>query len=61
MCGVRYIADMAKTLPFSLRLDPELKAELQRLADADRRSLSNFVEIILEDYVAASKKKAKAA
>lgn len=42
---------MAKTVPLSHRLDPELKAELQRLADADRRSLTNFIEIILIDYV----------
>jgi hypothetical protein len=48
---VRYSRRMAKTVPLSHRLDPELKAELQRLADADRRSLTNFIEIILIDYV----------
>lgn len=58
---MRYDAPMAKTLPLSLRLEPELKAELQRLAQADRRSLTNLVEIILEDYVAANKRKGKAA
>lgn len=40
-----------RTLPFSMRLPPELKAELQRLADADRRSLTNYIEIVLEDHV----------
>ena len=52
---------MKKTLPFSLRLDPELKARLQRLADADRRSLTNYVEIVLEDHVKALAKKERRA
>lgn len=42
---------MNKTVPFSMRLDPALKATLQARADADRRSLTNFVEKILRDYV----------
>jgi predicted transcriptional regulator len=50
---------MAKTVPLSHRLDPELKAELQRLADADRRSLTNYIEIVLEDHVAKNKGKRK--
>ena len=43
---------MAKSAPFSIRLDPDLKAELQRLAERDRRSLNNFVEKVLAEYVA---------
>jgi predicted transcriptional regulator len=50
---------MAKTVPLSHRLDPELKAELQRLADADRRSLTNYIEVVLEDHVAKAKGKRK--
>jgi predicted transcriptional regulator len=42
---------MAKTVPMSHRLKPELKAKLQRLADADRRSLTNYVELVLEKHV----------
>ena len=34
-----------------LRVRPELKAALERLATNDRRSISNYVEIILEDHV----------
>jgi predicted transcriptional regulator len=44
---------MAKTVPLSHRLDPELKLKLQRLADADRRSLTNYIEIVLEKHVQA--------
>lgn len=33
------------------RLSYETLAELQRLADADRRSLTNYIEIVLEDHV----------
>jgi hypothetical protein len=42
---------MSKTSPFSMRLPSDLKAELQKRADADRRSLTNFIEVILHDYV----------
>lgn len=36
---------------FPLRLDPEFKKELQELAKKDKRSLTKFIEKILEDYV----------
>ena len=42
-----------KTAPFSLRLDPDLKAVLQALADRDDRSLSNYVERILREVAQA--------
>jgi len=48
---------MNKTLPFSMRLDPELKAKLQKLADADRRSLTNYIELVLEKHVEGEKKR----
>ncbi len=44
-----------RTAPVMTRLRPELKQELQRLAEADRRTLASFVEGILEDYVAAKR------
>ena len=34
-----------------LRVRPELKATLERLAGNERRSISNYVEIILEEHV----------
>jgi predicted transcriptional regulator len=45
---------MTKTLPFSMRLDPELKAALQKLADKENRSLTNYVETQLRRIVAES-------
>jgi len=42
---------MKKTTPMSFRPDPDLKAELQRLAEADRRSLTNYIEMILVRHV----------
>jgi predicted transcriptional regulator len=47
---------MAKTDPFSMRLPPELKAELQKLAAAENRSLTNFVETRLWEIVRGKRK-----
>jgi predicted transcriptional regulator len=46
---------MGKTEALSFRMPPELKAELQKLASADRRELSVYVRLALEDHVAAKK------
>jgi predicted transcriptional regulator len=43
---------MNKTLPFSMRLDAEMKAELQKLADSENRSLTNFIETELRRIIA---------
>jgi len=50
---------MSKTVPFSMRLDPKLKDELQRLADADHRSLTNYIEMRLREMVEQTKRRAK--
>jgi predicted transcriptional regulator len=51
-----------KTAPFSMRLDPDLKAQLQALADAEERSLTQYVERALRRLVAEARpKKGKAA
>lgn len=42
---------MKKSAPLSLRLDPEMKKRLQELADADRRSLTNYVEMVLVNHL----------
>lgn len=42
---------------FPLRLEPEFKKELQELAKKDKRSLTKFIENILEDYVDKEKRK----
>ena len=40
-----------KSLPVSVRMAPEIKAELERLAVEDRRSLSSYIEGVLADHV----------
>jgi hypothetical protein len=35
----------------NLRVRPSLKAKLEKLAKQDRRSLSAYVEMLLEDHV----------
>lgn len=54
-----YVLLMSKTVPFSMRLDPKLKDELQRLADADHRSLTNYIEMRLREMVEQTKRRAK--
>jgi len=49
------LAAMAKTVPLSHRLDPDLKEELQALADEDSRSLTNYIEVVLKEHVRAKK------
>lgn len=46
-----------KTLPVSLRMAPELKTALIALAEADRRSFTAYVELVLEDHVKAKNPK----
>jgi molybdopterin-guanine dinucleotide biosynthesis protein A len=56
---LRYTLGMAKTHPISIRFDPELRAELEKIAQRENRKLSNLVETILRQYVEAQKRKAK--
>lgn len=42
---------MIKTAPFSMRLPPDLKVALQAMAEAEKRSLTNYVEKVLSDHV----------
>jgi uncharacterized protein (DUF1778 family) len=37
-----------KTVNINIRVTEETKKELQKLADADRRSLSDFIRLLLE-------------
>jgi len=50
----------AKRPVIAFRINPELRAALNALAQADRRTLNALVNIILEDYVAIQAKKRKA-
>jgi predicted transcriptional regulator len=50
---------MTKPLPTSLRLDPKLKERLQKLADAEHRSLTNLIEKILMEYCDGQERRRK--
>lgn len=43
-----------KLAPTSLRLDPDMKAALERLAADDDRSLSSYITRVLREHVARS-------
>ena len=51
-CSAMYSRHMNKTAPFSMRLEPDLKALLQRLANQEGRSLTNYIEKMLTDHAA---------
>lgn len=42
---------MARPLPTSIRLDPDLKAALEEAAAADGRSLANMIDRILRAWL----------
>lgn len=42
---------MTKTDRLQIRISPELKAKLQELADADGRSVSNYVEQLIKKAI----------
>jgi len=58
-CGVNdiliQVSIMKKSAPISFRITQELKDALARLAKADRRSLSAYIELALEAHVEAKK------
>ncbi|MCH8012258.1 MAG: hypothetical protein IIA61_09990 [Candidatus Marinimicrobia bacterium] len=41
----------------ALRVSPSLKKSLEALAEADRRSLSDYLHIVLEDHISHNGKK----
>ena len=43
---------MSKEKYLNLRITPEMHEALQELADNDRRTLSDYTRIILEDFLA---------
>lgn len=50
--------EMAKTL-YSFRFSPELIKEVEKLAKAENRNLTNFIETVLIKVVEENKKKKK--
>jgi len=51
--------DELKTEPVSYRMPRKLKEALQGLADADRRKLGPYIQIVLEEHVEAKKKEGR--
>lgn len=45
------MSTMAKTERLQIRISPELKAQLQKLADADGRTVSNYIEQLIKNAV----------
>jgi predicted transcriptional regulator len=45
---------MAKSHTFGIRLDPVVKATLERLAEQDKRSMSSLANKILAEYAEAN-------
>ena len=52
----RIYSDVAKTEFIAFRVAPELKRELQRIADDEQRALSQLCEMFLYEGVENSKK-----
>jgi hypothetical protein len=42
---------MSRIAQINLRVRPSLKAKLEKLAKQDRRTLSGYIEMLLEDHV----------
>jgi hypothetical protein len=42
---------MKRTAPISIRVKPDVKAAIERLAKEDKRSLSAYVELVLEEHI----------
>ena len=48
---------MTKTAAFTVRVEPEIREALQKLAAADDRTLANYVSRVLKEHVEAAAKK----
>ena len=49
---------MAEKTIISFRIRADIKDALQGLANADRRSLSSYIELALEEHIESKKKQA---
>jgi predicted transcriptional regulator len=44
--------DAEHMVSFSVRIEPELRAQLERAAEADRRPVTQLIRNVLHDFVA---------
>lgn len=67
ICAIGYVLStqtgtfphMTDTAPLSYRIPAQLKEDLKKLADADRRKLGPYLLLVLEEHVAEQKAAAK--
>jgi len=57
---MNYDVAMAKSNAISFRFEPELRADLERIAARENRTLSNLVETVLKAFVEQDKRKGSA-
>ncbi len=50
---------MRRTDPISFRIKAGIKQDLERLAKDDKRSLSSYIELVLEAHVESLKQEGK--
>ncbi len=48
------MAKDTRPAPFPIRLTPDLRRRLEALANADRRSLTNYILLVLERHAEAA-------
>jgi predicted transcriptional regulator len=48
--------DAEHMVSFSVRIEPELRAQLERAAEADRRPVTQLIRNVLHDFVATHQK-----
>lgn len=48
---------MAKLAQIPLRVEQQVKEDLETLAKKDKRSTNNYVEVVLENHIALEKQK----
>jgi hypothetical protein len=51
--------DEQRTAAIGIRVKPSVKAELERLAKAEHRPLSNYLQVLLEEHIEMKKQEAK--
>jgi predicted DNA-binding protein len=50
---------MKRATSVNLRMTDELRAELQRLADSNKRTLSDYIRLLLEEHVEVQRERAE--
>lgn len=50
---------MANTAVLTVRMSPELKAEIEKLAEQDERSVNNWITRVLKERIQEEKQKKK--